>query len=75
MTGTPFIGPEGAGGGGSTGVSQRPLLAPILARRRNRGEGKWGAEEVEGWQRLFTMCGGRRGGQEVSRAAGALAGR
>jgi hypothetical protein len=35
-------------------VSQRPLMAPVLARRRNGGEGKQGAKEVLGWQRHFT---------------------
>jgi hypothetical protein len=29
-------------------------MAPVLARRRNGGEGKRGAEEVEGWQCRFT---------------------
>jgi hypothetical protein len=29
-------------------------MAPVSARRRNGGEGKWGAKVVEGWQHRFT---------------------
>jgi hypothetical protein len=35
-------------------VNRRPLMVPISARRRNGGEGTWGAEEVEVWRHRFT---------------------
>jgi hypothetical protein len=30
-------------------------MVPTSAQRRNGGEGKWGADEVEGWRHRFTM--------------------
>jgi hypothetical protein len=59
-------------------VSQRPLMAPVLARRRNGGEGKQGAKEVLGWQRHFTTGeearwpAGEPGGGSFDRPGGGL---
>jgi hypothetical protein len=44
-------------------------MAPVSARRRNGGEDKWGAKEVEGWHRRFTM------GKEARRPGGEPGGR
>jgi hypothetical protein len=42
----------------------------VSARRRNGGEGKWGAEEVEGW-RLFE---GAEGGEPTEEKSSGVTG-
>jgi hypothetical protein len=42
-------------------VRRWPLIAPVLARRRNGGEGKQDAEEVEVWRPRGKPSGGSFG--------------
>jgi hypothetical protein len=45
-------------------VNRQPLMTPVSTGRRNGGEGKRGAEEVEGWRCRFTT------GEEAQRPGG-----
>jgi hypothetical protein len=66
--GTPFIGPEGAGGGGSMGGQPAAINGACFISKE-----KWGAEEVEGWRCRFTTGeevrwpGGEPGGRSFDR--------